>query len=151
MKLASYATENQFSILAKPRRKTVFLYRFVYRFFLKPILISIVATQEYSKLFENYRQHFFWLGRYKCMVYLIEDCLECQTTKMKRHDLHEAPLEQWGELETTPFKTIHFDHKGPLRPASKSNTHCLVVIDAFFDFLELIHLEVLDLRPLSMH
>ena len=51
--------------------------------------------------------------------------------KTKRHDLHEAPLEQWGELETTPFKTIHIDHKGPLRPSSSSNTHCLVVVEAF--------------------
>ena len=44
-------------------------------------------------------------------------------------------MEQWGELETTPFKTIHFDHKGPLRPSFNSNTHCLVVVDAFSRFL----------------
>ena len=44
-------------------------------------------------------------------------------------------MEQWGELETTPFKTIHFDHKGPLRPSSNSNTHCLVVVEAFSQFL----------------
>ena len=36
-----------------------------------------------------------------------------------------------GELETTPFKTKHIDHKGPLRPSSNLNTHCLVVVDAF--------------------
>ena len=85
------------------------------------------------KTFENIRQYFFWPGRYKWIVYLIEDCIECQTNKTKRHDLHEAPLEQWGELETTPFKTIHIEHKGPLR--SNSNTHCLVVVDAFSRFI----------------
>ena len=51
------------------------------------------------KIFENVRQYFFWPGRYKWIVYLIEDCIECQTNKSKRHDLHEAPLEQWGNLK----------------------------------------------------
>ena len=87
------------------------------------------------KTFENIRQYFFWPGRYKWIVYLIEDCNECQTNKTKRHDLHEAPLEQWGKLETTPFKTIHIDHKGPLRLSSNSNTYCLVVVDAFSRFI----------------
>ena len=87
------------------------------------------------KTFENVRQYFFWPGRYKWIVYLIEDCLECQTKKSKRHDLHEAPLKQWGELETTLFKQFHIDHKGPLRPSSNSNNHCLVVVDAFSRFI----------------
>ena len=104
-------------------------------------LFSLAPTHSHSghpgifKNFENIRQHFFWPGRYKWIVYLIEGCVECQTNKTKRHDLHEAPLEQWGELETTPFKTIHIHHKGPLRPSSNSNTHCLVVVDACSSFL----------------
>ena len=40
-------------------------------------------------------------------------------------------MQQKGIQETTPFKTIHFDHKGALRPSSDSNTHCFVVVDAF--------------------
>ena len=88
-----------------------------------------------SKTFENIRQYLFWPGRYKWIVYLIEDCIECQTNKTKRHDLHGAPLELWGKLETTPFKTLHIDHKGPLRPSSNSNTHFLVVVDAFPRYL----------------
>ena len=105
-------------------------------------LFSLAHTHSHSghprifKTFENIIQYFFWPGRYKWIVYLIEDCIECQTNKTKRHDLHEAPLEQWGELETTPFKTIHIDHKGPLRPSINSNTHCLVVVDAFSRFIE---------------
>ena len=43
-------------------------------------------------------------------------------------------MEQGGELETTPFRTIHIDHKGPLRPTKNSNNHCFVV-DAFSQFL----------------
>ena len=103
-------------------------------------LFSLAHTHSHSghpgifKTLENIRQYFFWPGRYKWIVYLIEDCIECQTNKTKRHDLHEAPLEQWGELETTPFKTIHIDHKGPLHPSSNS-THCLVVVDAFSRFI----------------
>ena len=78
-------------------------------------LFSLAHTHSHSghpgifKTFENIRQYFFWPGRYKWIVYLIEDCIECQTNKTKRHDLHEAPLEQWGELETTPVKIIK-DH-----------------------------------------
>ena len=104
-------------------------------------LFSLAHTQSQSghpgffKTFENIRQYFFWPGRYNWIVYLIEDCIECQTNKAKRHELHEAPLEQWGEVETTTFKTIHFDHKRPLRPSSNSNTHCLVVVDAFSRFI----------------
>ena len=40
-----------------------------------------------------------------------------------------------GELEPIPFKTIHIDHKGPLRPSSNSKTHCLVVVDNFSRFI----------------
>ena len=104
-------------------------------------LFSLAHTHSHSghpgkfKTFENIRQYFFWPGRHKWVVYLIEDCIECQTIKTKRHDLHEAPLEKWGKLETTPFKTIHIDHKGPLRPSRNSNIHCLVVVDAFSRFL----------------
>ena len=104
-------------------------------------LFSLTHTHSHSghpgiaKTFENIRQYFFWSGRYKWIVYLIEDCIECQTNKAKRHDLHETPLEQWGELETTHFKKIHIDHKRPLRPSSNSNTHCLVVVEAFSRFI----------------
>ena len=108
----------------------MFLYHCFYHFSNWLTRIATVVILEYSrplKMLDNT----FWPGRYKCFVYLIEDCIECQTNKSKRHDLHEAPLEKWGELETTPFKTIHIDHKSPLRPSSNSNNHCLVVVDAF--------------------
>ena len=84
---------------------------------------------------ENIRQYFFWPGRYKWIANLIEVYIEVQTNKTKRLDLNEAPLEQWGELETTYFQTIHIDHKGRPRPSSISNTHCLVVVDPFSRFL----------------
>ena len=40
-----------------------------------------------------------------------------------------------GKLQTTPFKTTHIDHNGPLRPSSNSNNHCSVVVDAFSRFI----------------
>ena len=49
---------------------------------------------------------------------LLHECLEYQKNKPKRKDLNKAPLQQWGQLETTPMKTIHFDHNVPLRPMS---------------------------------
>ena len=104
-------------------------------------LFSLAHIQSHSghpgifKVFENIKQYFFWPGRYKRIVNLIEVCIECQINTTNRHHLHQAPMEQWGELETTPFKTIHIDHKGPLRPSSNSNTHCLVIEDTFSRFL----------------
>ena len=86
------------------------------------------------KAFEIVRQYFFWLGRYKWIVYLIEDCIECQTNESKPHDLYEAPLEQWGELETKPL-TIHIVHEIPHRLCSNCNNHCIVVVDAFSRFM----------------
>ena len=85
------------------------------------------------KTFERIRQNFFGqddTSLARTIVYLIENSIECQTNKTKVPDLHEAPLQQWGEVETTRFTTIHIDHKGPLHLSSNSNTRCLVV-DAF--------------------
>ena len=61
---------------------------------------------------------------------------ECQKNKPKQKDLKEAPLQQWGQLETIPMKTSHIDHKGPLRPSSHGKNFCLVVIDAFSRYLQ---------------
>ena len=113
----------------------MFFYHCFYHFLNLLTHIATVVNTEYSKPLGNVRQYFFWPGRYKWIVYLTEDCIECQTNNSKRHDLHKTPLEQWGELETTPFKTNHIDHKGPLRPSSNSNNHCLVVVDAFSRFI----------------
>ena len=67
---------------------------------------------------------------------LLHDCLECQKNKPKRKDLNEAPLQQWRQLETIPMKTIHIDHKGPLRSSSHNKNFCLVVIDGFSRYLQ---------------
>ena len=67
---------------------------------------------------------------------LLHECLECQKNKPKRKDLNEAPLQQWGQLETIPMKTIHIDHKSPLRPSSHGKNFCLGVIDAFSRYLQ---------------
>ena len=103
-------------------------------------LFSLAHTRSHSgypgrfKTFQNIRQYFFWPGQYKWIVYLIEGSIECRTNKQKRHDLNETPLEQWGKLETKPFKTKHMDHKRQLRPSSGSNTHCHVIVEAFSQF-----------------
>ena len=84
----------------------------------------------------NISRYFYWPGMYKWVTMLIQDCIDCQKNKSKRHDLNEAPLQQWGELETTPFHTIHIDHKGPLRPSSNDYLYCLVIVDAFSRFIQ---------------
>ena len=101
--------------------------------------------------FKDTRQNFFWPGRYMWIVDLIGDCIECQTNKTKKHDLHVAPMEQSGKLETTPFKIIHIDHKGPILPSSNLITHCFVVVDAFSRFLEPILSETQERTTKSTH
>ena len=71
-----------------------------------------------TKTLEIIKRYFYWPGLYKWVNMLLHACLECQKNKPKRKDLNEAPLKQWGQLETFPMKTIHIDHKGPLRPSS---------------------------------
>ena len=43
-------------------------------------------------------------------------------------------MEEW-QNETTPFRTIHIDHKGLFHPPSNRNLPCLLVCDAFSRFL----------------
>ena len=62
------------------------------------------------------------------------DCWTCQNNKPKPKHRNEVPLEE-RQNETVPFRTIHFDHKGPLHPLSNRYIHCLMVIDAFSRFL----------------
>ena len=77
-----------------------------------------------TKTSEMINRFFYWPGLYKWVNMLLHDCLERQKNKPKRKDLTEAPLQQWGQLETIPMKTIHIDHKGPLRPSSHGNNFC---------------------------
>ena len=88
------------------------------------------------KTLANLRRCFFFPGMFKWVIVLINDCLSCQKNKQKRKDLHEAPLQAWGGLETLPFRTVHIDHKGPIRPSSSNYEHCLVVVDSFSRFLQ---------------
>ena len=88
------------------------------------------------KTLANLKRYFFFPGMFKWVTVLINDCLSCQKNKQKRKDLHEAPLQPWGGLETVPFRTVHIDHKGPLYPSSSGFEHCLVVVDSFSRFIQ---------------
>ena len=62
---------------------------------------------------------------------LTADCLTCRDNKPMPKYMNEVPLEERSN-EAVPFRTIHFDHKGPLHPPRNRNLHCLMVTDAFF-------------------
>ena len=51
---------------------------------------------------------------------LTGDCLTCQINKAKPKHRNKNPLEEWKN-ETTSFRTIRIDHKGPLHPSSNRN------------------------------
>ena len=78
---------------------------------------------------------FYWPGLYKLVSHLTANCLDCQKNKQKRKD--EAPLEKWTETVPFPFHTVHIDHKGPIKPPSNGNKHCLVVIDSFSRYIQI--------------
>ena len=87
-----------------------------------------------SKTYNNANRFYYWSGMSDWMCAPTADCLICQNTKPKLKQGNEVTLEEW-QNETLPFRTIHFDHKGPIHPPSKRNLHCLLVIDAFSRFL----------------
>ena len=89
-----------------------------------------------STTYNRVKRYFYWPGMFKWIEMLMLDCLSCQTNKSARKDLNEAPLEPWGQLEAIPLHTLHIDHKGPLRPLSKGNRFCLVIVDAFSRFIQ---------------
>ena len=83
-----------------------------------------------SKTYNNARRFYYWPGLFDWICALAADCLTCQNSKPKPKHRNEVPLEEW-QNKTIPFRTIHIDHKGPLRPPSNRNLHCLLVTDAF--------------------
>ena len=60
--------------------------------------IATLVILENLKPLKSLEKHFSQPGRYQRIVYLIKDCIKCQTIKSKRHDLHKEPLKQWRTL-----------------------------------------------------
>ena len=87
-----------------------------------------------SKTYDNARRFYYRPGMFDWICALTGDCLTCQNNKPKPKHKIEVPLEKW-QNETTPFRTIHIDHKGLLHPPNNRNLHCLLVIHAFSRFL----------------
>ena len=83
-----------------------------------------------SKSYNNAKRFYYWPGVFDWKCALNADCLTCQNNKPKPRLRNEVALEEW-QNETTPFRTNHIDHKGPLHPPSNRTLHCLLVIDSF--------------------
>ena len=66
---------------------------------------------------------------------LTADCLTCQNIKPKPKHRNEDPLEEWKN-GTVPFRSVQIDQKGPPHPTSANNVHCVLIIDAFSQFLK---------------
>ena len=86
-----------------------------------------------SKTDNNAKKLYYWPGMFDWICATTADCLTCQNNKPKPKHRNEEPLEDL-QNETVPFRTIHIDQKGPLRPPSNRNLHCLLVVDAFLRF-----------------
>jgi len=74
-----------------------------------------------------------WFPSMKQRVYEhIQNCVKCLVANCSS-ERSEGEL-QIVEKGTTPFKTLHVDHFGPLEKTQESFRHVLVVVDAFTKF-----------------
>ena len=87
-----------------------------------------------NKTYANAKRFCYWPGKFDWICALTANCLTGQNNKPKPMRRNEVPLKEW-QNETVPFRTVHIDHKGPLRPTSAGNVHCLLIADAFSRFL----------------
>ena len=66
-----------------------------------------------SKTYNNAKRFDYLPGMFDWICALTAECLTCQNNKQKPKHRNEVPLEE-GQNETTPFRTIHINHKGDL-------------------------------------
>ncbi len=91
-----------------------------------------------NKTLATLKRYFYFPGMYKWIEALIRDCINCQSNKNFRKDLQSAPLQEWGTTNHCPMQTVHIDYKGPLNPGSHGKKYCLVIIDAFSHYMQVI-------------
>ena len=81
---------------------------------------------------------------YKWVPTLKKICLTCRKNKRIRNDQNTAPDEEWGEEVSYPFHTVYIDQKGPLNPMSDGKHPRLVVVDAFWRFIQVYPVKSTD-------
>ena len=87
-----------------------------------------------EKTYLNAKRFYYLLGIHDWICALTQDCVSCQSNKSKQRRNNEVPLEDC-KTEIQKFRTVHIDHKGPLNPPSRGNSHCLLIIDGFSRYL----------------
>ena len=68
-------------------------------------------------------------------VYLIYDCIPCQTQKSSRMDINTATQIPFASTANNFNHRISMDTKGPIFPKSKDNNYIFVICDAFSHFV----------------
>jgi len=63
----------------------------------------------------------------------IENCVKCLSYSVLSGKI-EGEMQIY-EKETSPFKTLHIDHFGPLEVTSKGYKYILVIVDAYTKFV----------------
>ena len=94
----------------------------------------MAAQMGASKSYNSAKRFYYWPGMFAWISAFSADCVICQNSKSKPEHRNELSSEEWPN-ETVPFRTIHFDHKGPFYPPSNRKLHCLLVIAAFLRLL----------------
>ena len=98
----------------------------------------------YEKSFERIRCNFYW----PCMKAEIKDycasCKDCQLRK-KRMVFDNVPIEPVIRAGS-PFQTMHFNFAGPLGVKSNGFDYCLVVVDSFSKWIDLVPLKNLTAK-----
>lgn len=93
------------------------------------------AHQGVTKTYRHISKRFWWQNLYQDVRNYIRSCDLCQQCKAPNR-YEGAPLA--STPPTSVWSKIYIDHIGPLINSSNNNRYCLVVIDAYSKWLDII-------------
>ncbi|MCP4460972.1 MAG: hypothetical protein GY816_23570, partial [Cytophagales bacterium] len=91
-----------------------------------------------EKTLDTIQRYYYFPGIFDWVTALLADCIECQKTRVPPKAQRTAPVQDWSIMVPHANHTIHIDYKGPFNPRSLGNKYCLVIVDAYTHFVQII-------------
>ena len=105
---------------------------------------KLSGHQGINRTLEIIQRYFYFPGLAAWVSALVHDCVNCQKNKNYSVKNNRAPVQDWSITVPHPMHTIHMDFKGPLNPLSDRCQFCLVIIDAYTHFCQVIPVKKAD-------
>ena len=105
---------------------------------------KLSGHQGITRTLEIIQRYFYFPGLAAWISALTHDCLNCQKNKNFSVKNNRAPIQDWSITVPHPMHTVHMDFKGPLNPLSNRCQYCLVIIDAYTHFCQVIPVQRAD-------